>query len=457
MAEEREAAFGLAHFRRGGKVRRLAVIGAGYVGLVSAACFADFGNEVVCVDTDAARIDGLRRLKMPFYEPGLLDLVRRNTAESRLTFSTSVADAVARAEVVFIAVGTPASRSGEADLSGVRAVARQIAANMRSYKLIVQKSTVPVGTGAMVRSIVRRYCRKGVSFDVASNPEFLREGSAIENFMRPDRVVIGTWSKKAESMLSEIYAPLYLIETPMVKTTVETAELIKYAANVFLATKVSFINEMARLCETLGADVQVVAKAVGLDRRIGPKFLHAGPGIGGSCLPKDTAALVRFAEAAGHRLLIPRAVQAINKSQRTFVLEKIEKALGGLKGKTVGVLGLSFKPETDDVRDSPAVYVTKAMLSRGARVRVFDPAAMQAARALLPRADYCKNAYEVCRGASGLVIFTEWNEFRRLDLARVKGLLKRPVMVDLRNVYEPDELRAMGFKYFGVGRPHKTG
>ena len=457
MAEEREAVFGLADFRKGGKVRRLAVVGAGYVGLVSAACFADFGNEVVCVDSDEARVEGLRKLRMPFYEPGLLDLVRRNTAESRLSFSTSLADAVGRAEVIFIAVGTPASRSGEADLSGVKAVAKEIAGHMRTYKLIVQKSTVPVGTGAMVRRIVQRNCRKGVGFDVASNPEFLREGSAIENFMRPDRVVIGTWTKKAERLLSEIYAPLYLIETPMVKTTVETAELIKYAANVFLAAKVSFINEMARLCETLGADVQVVAKAMGLDRRIGSKFLHAGPGIGGSCLPKDTAALVRFADAAGHRLLIARAVQDINKAQREFVLRKIEKAVGGLRGKTVGVLGLSFKPETDDVRESPAVYVTKAMMSRGAKVRVFDPAAMQAARALLPRAEYCKNAYDVCLGASGLVIFTEWNEFRRLDLERVKGLLKKPVMVDLRNVYEPDELRAMGFKYFGIGRPRAAG
>jgi len=433
-------------------VRRLAVIGAGYVGLVSAACFADFGNEVVCVDSDEGKIEGLRRLKMPFYEPGLLDLVRRNTVESRLSFSTSVDEAVSRAEAIFIAVGTPASKTGEADLSGVRAVAKEIALHMRTYKLIVQKSTVPVGTGAMVRRIVQRHCRRGVSFDVASNPEFLREGSAIENFMRPDRVVIGTWTKKAENLLSEIYAPLYLIETPMVKTTVETAELIKYAANVFLAAKVSFINEMARLCEALGADVQVVAKAMGLDRRIGSKFLHAGPGIGGSCLPKDTAALVRFADAAGLKLLIPRAVQDINRAQREFVLKKIEKAVGALKGKTVGVLGLSFKPETDDVRESPAVYVTKAMLARGAKVRAFDPAAMQAARVLLPRVEYCKNAYEVCEGASALVIFTEWNEFRRLDLARIKSLLRRPVMIDCRNIYEPDELRAMGFKYYGIGR-----
>lgn len=433
-------------------MRRLAVVGAGYVGLVSAACFADFGNEVLCADSDEARVEGLKRLKMPFYEPGLLDLVRRNASEGRLKFSTSVEEAVNRAEVIFIAVGTPASRTGEANLSGVRAVAREIAAHMKGYKLVVQKSTVPVGTGAMVRRIVQRYAKKGVPFDVASNPEFLREGSAIENFMRPDRVVIGTWSKKAETLLSEIYAPLYLIETPMVKTTVETAEMIKYASNAFLATKVSFINEMAQLCETLGADVQVVAKAMGLDRRIGPKFLHAGPGIGGSCLPKDTAALVRFSEKAGCRLRIPRAVIEINKAQREFVLQKILKAVGPLKGKTIGVLGLSFKPETDDVRESPAVHIAGALLARGAKIRAFDPAAMESARAVLPGVEYCSNAYQVCEGSSALVIFTEWNEFRRLDLERIRELLKKPVMVDCRNIYEPNQLRSMGFKYYGVGR-----
>jgi UDPglucose 6-dehydrogenase len=433
-------------------VRKIAVIGAGYVGLVTAACLADFGNEVVCPDSDEERIEALRRLKMPFYEPGLLDIVRRNCAEERLRFTSCIEEAVTKSEVLFIAVGTPATRNGDADLSGVRAVAREIAAHMRSYKLIVQKSTVPVGTGAMVRGIVTRHRRGNVPFDVASNPEFLREGSAVENFMRPDRVVIGTWTKKAESILSEIYDPLYLIETPMVKTSVETAELIKYASNVFLASKVSFINEMARLCEVFGADIQVVAKGMGLDRRIGPKFLHAGPGIGGSCLPKDTAALVRFAEKAGCKLRMPRVVLEINRTQRGFVFQKIEHAVGSLKGKTIGVLGLSFKPETDDIRESPAIHITRRMLSKGARVKAFDPAAMAAARKALPSVQYCSNAYEVCDGSSALVIFTEWNEFRRLDLARIKGLLKKPVMVDCRNIYEPAELRALGFKYYCVGR-----
>ncbi|MFH0776989.1 MAG: UDP-glucose/GDP-mannose dehydrogenase family protein, partial [Candidatus Eisenbacteria bacterium] len=394
--------------------------------------------------------------KMPFYEPGLLDIVSRNCREGRLSFSPSLKETVNRVEVLFIAVGTPANKRGEADLSGVHAVAREIAENMRDYKLIVQKSTVPVGTGAAVRQIVEKHRKKNVSFDVASNPEFLREGSAIENFMKPDRVVFGTSSKKAEDILSEIYDPLYLIETPMVKTAVETAELIKYASNAFLAAKISFVNEMARLCEALGADVQVVAKAMGLDRRIGPKFLHAGPGIGGSCLPKDTSALVRFAKDAGCELQIAKAVLKINRTQRDFVFNKILAAVGPLRGKTIGVLGLSFKPNTDDVRESPAIDVTKRVMSRGARVRVFDPVAMDCARAALPGAEYCKSAYQVCDGSDALVIFTEWNEFRRLDLARIKGLLKMPVMVDCRNIYDSDEVSAMGFKYFGVGRGKKT-
>jgi len=438
-------------------VRRIAVIGAGYVGLVTGACLADFGNEVTCVDSDEERIEALRQLRMPFYEPGLLDIVTRNCAEKRLLFKTSLRKAVDECDAVFITVGTPANRRGEADLSGVKAVAKDIATHMRSYKLIVQKSTVPVGTGAMVRRIVNRNKRKNVSFDVASNPEFLREGSAVENFMRPDRVVIGTWSKKAEDILSEIYAPLYLFETPMVKTTVETAELIKYASNAFLAAKVSFINEMARLCEILGADVRVVAKGMGLDRRIGPKFLHAGPGIGGSCLPKDTAALVRFSDDAGCELRIPKAVLRINRAQREFVYNKIVDAVGNVRGKQIGVLGLSFKPETDDVRESPAILITRTLVARGARVKAFDPAAMASARAVLPSVEYCASAYEVCDGSNALVIFTEWNEFRRLDLVRIKGLLKTPIMIDCRNIYEPDELRAMGFRYFSIGRGPRVG
>ncbi len=433
-------------------MRRIAIVGAGYVGLVTGACFADFGNEVTCVDSDENRIEALRKLRMPFYEPGLMDVVSRNSAEKRLVFKTSLEEAVDESEVVFIAVGTPADERGEADLSGVKAVAKDIAIHMKSYKLIVQKSTVPVGTGAMVKDIVNRNRKKKVPFDVASNPEFLREGSAVENFMRPDRVVIGTWTKKAEDILSEIYAPLYLIETPMVKTTVETAELIKYASNALLATKVSFINEMARLCEALGADVQVVAKGMGLDRRIGPKFLHAGPGIGGSCLPKDMTALIRFAEDAGCELRIPKAVLEINRSQREFAFEKIVAAVGGVKGKQIGVLGLSFKPETDDIRESPAIHITKMLVSEGAKVKAFDPAAMENARAVLPSVDYCDHAYEVCDGSSALVLFTEWNEFRRLDLARIKGLLKTPIMVDCRNIYEPDELGALGFEYHCIGR-----
>jgi UDPglucose 6-dehydrogenase len=422
------------------------------VGLVTGACFADFGNEVTCVDSDEDKVGALKKLRMPFYEPGLLDVVTRNCAEKRLVFKTSLEEAVDENDIVFIAVGTPANRRGEADLSGVKAVAKDIATHMKSYKLIVQKSTVPVGTGAMVRSIVTRNRKKKIPFDVASNPEFLREGSAVENFMRPDRVVIGTWTRKAEDILAEIYAPLYLIETPMVKTTVETAELIKYASNAFLAAKVSFINEMSQLCEALGADVQVVAKGMGLDRRIGPKFLHAGPGIGGSCLPKDTSALVRFSDDAGCELRIPKAVLRINRSQREFVYKKIVEAIGSVKGKQVGVLGLSFKPDTDDVRESPALLITKMLVAKGASVKAFDPAAMDSAKAVLPSVDYCATAYDVCDGSHALVIFTEWNEFRRLDLARIKSLLKTPTMIDCRNIYEPEELRALGFEYHCIGR-----
>jgi UDPglucose 6-dehydrogenase len=415
---------------------------------------ADFGNMVTCVDSDLEKIESLRRSEIPFYEPGLEQIVERNVREGHLSFTTDLAGAVRKSSVIFIAVGTPRGTDGDADLSAVKTVARDIARTMTSYRLIVQKSTVPVGTGRLVHEIIKKNRTKDVPFDVASNPEFLREGSALETFMRADRVVIGTWSKKAERILSEIYAPLYLLETPMVKTTVETAELIKYASNAFLATKISFINEMANLCELVGADVKVVAKAMGLDKRIGPKFLHAGPGYGGSCFPKDTIALAQFSKKLGEEMRIVQAAVDVNDRQLERVLAKIVRCLGpNTKGKTVGLLGLSFKPNTDDVRDSPAVEIVNRLVAKGVHVKAFDPVAMAAARKVTPSSvEFVENAYQVAEGADALVIATEWNEFRRLDAKRLLESLREPVLVDLRNIYEPEVMRRLGFTYIGVGR-----
>jgi len=432
---------------------KICMVGTGYVGLVSGACFADFGNTVICVDKDASKVDRLKKGEIPFYEIGLDEIVARNLKEGRLSFSTDLASAVKKCEVIFIAVGTPYGRGGEADLSYVWGAAKEIALAMNGYRLIVQKSTVPVGTGARIRELVSKTLKKKTAFDVASNPEFLREGSAIGDFMRPDRVVIGTSSHKAEEMLAGIYAPLYLNETPMVRTNVETAELIKYAANAFLATKISFINEMANLCEIVGADVKIVAKGMGLDNRIGGKFLHAGAGYGGSCFPKDTSALATFSRKAGYPLKIVKATIDVNDGQRERILAKIGKTIGTLKGKTFGVLGLSFKPNTDDVRDSVALDLIKALLKAGARVRAFDPVAMENAKKALPKqVHFAEDVWETVDGADCLILATEWNEFRRIDMARAKRVMKRPVVIDCKNVYDPKAMADMGFTHVGVGR-----
>ena len=432
---------------------RIVIVGTGYVGLVTGAGFADFGNDVLCVDIDRSKIETLERGEIPFYEPGLADLVARNIKERRLRFGTSLEEATRWGEAVFICVGTPQGRRGEADLRYVFGAARTVAESMRGYRLIVQKSTVPVGTADKVREVMRRHARRGARYDVASNPEFLREGTAVDNFMRPDRVVIGVDSARAKEMLRSIYSPLYLIETPMVVTDVRTAELIKYAANAFLATKISFINEMANLSEAVGADVRDVAKGMGLDRRIGPKFLHPGPGFGGSCLPKDTRALRDFARKAGVPMRITSAAIDTNDAQRRGATRKIVEALRGRAPHTVAVLGLSYKPDTDDLREAPSLDIIQSLLRRGVRVRVFDPVVRAGAPGVPKGAVFAENAYEAAKGADAVAIVTEWNELRRLDLSRLGRNMRRRVLVDLRNVYEPAAARRRGFEYICVGRP----
>jgi len=430
------------------------VVGTGYVGLVTGACFAEFGIHVTCVDKNSAKIEMLNAGGIPIYEPGLDDLVQRNHKAGRLKFTTDLAASVRDSLVVFIAVGTPQGNDGSADLSFVWEVAREVAENLNSYKVIVTKSTVPAGTGQGVRKIIDEHRKEDHPFSVASNPEFLREGAAIEDFMRPNRVVLGTDDEMAAAILRDLYRPLYLIETPILLTDVITAELIKYASNAFLATKISYINDMADLCEELGADVHVVARGMGLDRRIGPKFLHPGPGYGGSCFPKDTRAILQLARDRGVDLKIVEAVIEVNNGRASKMLEKIAGALEGeVNGKTIALLGLTFKPNTDDLRESPAMAVLSGLLERGASVRVFDPAAMD----LVSGQDrsgvsYCKDEYDAADGADALVLATEWNQFRSLDLERLKELLNRPVVVDLRNVYEPAKMRSKGFEYTGVGR-----
>jgi len=437
---------------------QIAMIGTGYVGLVSGACFSEFGHDVVCVDWDAAKIAALRSGEVPIFEPGIEPLVARNVAEGRLSFSTDLAAAVHGADAVFIAVGTPSRRGdGHADLAYVHAAAAEIGAALNGYTVIVTKSTVPVGTSREVARILRE-ARPDADFDVASNPEFLREGAAISDFMRPDRVVIGTGSERAREVLGRVYRPLYLIETPIIFTEPETAELIKYAANAFLATKITFINEMADLCEKLGADVHDVARGIGLDGRIGRKFLHAGPGYGGSCFPKDTLALVRTAEQAGAPTRIVESVIAVNDARKKQMAVKIVEHCGGsVAGKTIAVLGLTFKPNTDDMRDAPSLDILPALIEAGAAVRAYDPEGLDEAKKLLDGVAWCEGAYEALEGADALVIITEWNAFRALDLARVKELMKAPVMVDLRNIYDPREMAAAGFDYTGIGRPMREG
>ncbi|MDH4099766.1 MAG: UDP-glucose/GDP-mannose dehydrogenase family protein [Nitrospirota bacterium] len=432
----------------------IAVIGSGYVGLVAGAGLSDFGMDVTCVDSNAEKIEALKKGIIPIYEPGLDELVKRNVDKGRLFFSTDLPAAVKQSLVIFIAVGTPEGPDGRPDMSFYETVAKQIAGCMDDYKVIVNKSTVPVGTGAWVRKVIEANQKAKVNFDVVSNPEFLREGSAIGDFMRPDRVVLGVESDQAAAIMKDIYRALYLIETPFVVTNLQTAELIKYASNAFLATKISFINEMANICDKIGGDVHHVSKAMGLDKRIGSKFLHPGPGYGGSCFPKDTKALKYISEDAGAPCHIVDAVIGINERQRERIFEKITAAVGTLKGKTVGVLGIAFKPNTDDIRESPAVDIIKLLTDAGARVKAYDPAAMETGAAELKGRDveYCDDAYRVADGSDLLVFMTEWNEFRSLDMGRMKTLLKAPVVVDARNICEPSRMKDLGFKYTGVGR-----
>jgi UDPglucose 6-dehydrogenase len=435
---------------------RVTMIGSGYVGLVSGACFSEFGVHVTCVDLDQDKIARLKRGEIPIFEPGLDQLVASNMEAGRLSFTTDMAPAVAGADAVFIAVGTPSRRGdGHADLSYVYAAAEEIARALDGYTVIVTKSTVPVGTGDEVEKIIRQ-ARPDAEFDVVSNPEFLREGSAIGDFMRPDRVVIGTLSEQAQDVMRELYRPLYLTETPILFTARQTAELTKYAANSFLAVKITFINEIADLCEKVGANVQDVARGIGLDGRIGSKFLHAGPGYGGSCFPKDTLALVRTAEQAGAPVRIVETVVGINDTRKKEMAERVIEACGGsVEGKAIAVLGLTFKPNTDDMRDAPSLDIVPALQAAGASVRAFDPEGMDEATKLLDDVVRCDDAYQAMEGADAVVIITEWNQFRLLDLKRVRSLLKQPVMVDLRNIYKPEEMTAAGFRYYSIGRPSR--
>ncbi len=434
---------------------KIAIIGTGYVGLVTGTCFSEFGHHVVCVDKVEEKIKCLKRGEVPIYEPGLRNLVMKNVHEARLAFTTDLSKAVPDADAVFLAVGTPSSRRGDgyADLTYVYEAARELAPHLSGYTVVVDKSTVPVGTARQVARIIEEE-NSQADFDVASNPEFLREGAAINDFMHPDRVVIGVESERAEQILREIYKPLYLIETPIVCTGIETAELIKYAANAFLAMKISFINEMANVCEAVGADVVDLAKAIGMDGRIGPKFLHPGPGYGGSCFPKDTLALLRIAQEYGESLRLVEATVEVNAAQKARMIKKIRDALGGsLAGKSIGVLGLTFKPETDDMREAPSITIIPALMEKGAKIKAHDPQGMKEAQKYLPKGiEYVSDAYEACRDSNAVVLMTEWNQYRALDLKRVQSLLKEPIFVDLRNVYDPIKMKKKGFNYVGVGR-----
>ena len=434
---------------------KITLIGTGYVGLVTGTCFAEFGHHVTCVDKVSTKIDRLLKGEIPIYEPGLDALVAKNTQEGRLSFTTNLEESVAAAEAVFIAVGTPSSRRGDgyADLTYIYEASQEIAPFLEGYTVIVDKSTVPVGTARQVARIIKEVNPKA-EFDVASNPEFLREGAAITDFMRPDRVVIGVESERAETILRAIYQPLYLQETPIVKTSIETAELTKYAANAFLATKISFINEMALLCDAIGADVVALAKGIGMDGRIGAKFLHPGPGYGGSCFPKDTMALMRIAQENGESLRIVEAAIEANGAQKAKMVKKIRDMLGGSEaGKTIAVLGLTFKPETDDMRDSPSITIIPALLEKGAVIRAHDPQGMEEARRLLPDTIvYTENSYEACTGADAVIIMTEWNQYRALDLDRLGSVMNQRIFIDLRNVYQPELVKGKGFIYAGVGR-----
>jgi len=431
---------------------QIAVIGTGYVGLVTGACFAEFGVDVTCVDIDEEKIARLSAGEMPIYEPGLEQLVGKNMQSGRLRFTTDIKRAIEEALVIFLAVGTPPKEDGSPDMSFIESAARSVAQHMNGYKVIVTKSTVPIGTGERIRKLITEQLKSKLNFGVVSNPEFLREGAAINDFMRPDRVVIGSRDDEAIAIMRDLYRPLYLIEAPVVITSLEAAELTKYAANAFLATKISFINEIANLCDSIGCDVHDVAKAVGMDRRIGSKFLHPGPGFGGSCFPKDTKALASVAREFGRESLIVDAVIEVNRRQREAMVPKIEKLAEGLEGKTIAVLGLAFKPETDDIREAPSIDIIKGLMARGASIRAYDPVAMIETAAVLPEVNYADDEYSAVTGADALVFVTEWNQFRALDMKRVRELMRTPKIADLRNICDPEDMRELGFSYTGIGR-----
>ena len=430
----------------------IAVIGSGYVGLVTGACFAEFGDDVTCVDVDAEKVARLSRGETTIYEPGLDQLVKKNLQAGRLRFTTDIGSATEQSLVVFLAVGTPPKADGAADLTYIEGAAREISEHLDSYKVIATKSTVPVGTGRRLASLIREHLPKPLEFSVVSNPEFLREGAAISDFMRPDRVVIGGDDEQAIAIMRDLYRPLYLIETPFVITSLEGAELIKYAANAFLATKISFVNEIANLCEKVGCDVHEVARAIGMDRRIGAKFLHPGPGFGGSCFPKDTRALAAIGREFSSPMRIVDAVIEVNEQQRLSMVPKIETLAGGLQGKRIAVLGLAFKPETDDMRDAPSVEIIRGLIHRGATVSAYDPVARQEAQKIIPEIEFAEDEYVAAAGADVLVFMTEWNQFRALDMERIRSLMRVPRIADLRNIYEPADMRNLGFEYVGVGR-----
>lgn len=427
----------------------ISIIGSGYVGLVTGACFAELGNKVVCADSDRKKIAGLKKGVIPIYEPGLQELIANNVKKKRLKFASSIKEAVRGSEIIFIAVGTPSLPNGEADLTSIENVARNIALNMDGYRLIVEKSTVPVETGRWVKHTVETYVRKSIGFDVASNPEFLREGCAISDFMHPDRIVIGVESKKAKEILVNLYKPL---NAPMLITDIKSAELIKHASNAFLATKISFINAVSRICDKTGADVKEVAQGMGLDKRIGIKFLDAGIGYGGSCFPKDLDAFINISEKLGYNFQLLKAVKDINRGQIDSVLKKIKDTLWIIKDKTIGILGLSFKPNTDDLRNAPSLEIIKALQAEGARIKVYDPGALPKAKTVLSRVKFCPDPYTLAKGSDCLLIITEWDEFKELDFLKIKKLLKRPLIIDGRNIYEPRRLEKLGFRYLGIGR-----
>lgn len=429
---------------------KICIIGCGYVGLVTGACISDLGNDVMCIDSDKDKIKKLKSGRIPIYEPGLEELIKKNMKEGRLSFGASIKDGVVKSEIIFIAVGTPSRDDGEADLTFVENVSKEIADSMPSYRLIVEKSTVPVNTGEWVERTINVFNKRKVSFDVASNPEFLREGSGIADFLHPDRIVIGAKSKKARELLARLYKPL---GAPMVITDIKSAEIIKHASNSFLAAKISFINAVANICDKVGADVADVIKGMGLDRRIGKEFLQAGIGFGGSCFPKDVAAFLRMSEKAGYKFGLLEEVRSINNAQRQFLVKKISDAIWNLSKKTIGILGLSFKPNTDDIREAPSLAIISTLLKEGAGIKVYDPAAMDKAKALLKDGvKFCKDAYAAADGSDCLVVVTEWDEFKELDFKKIKGLMRQPVIIDGRNIYDPVEMKKAGFRYFGMGR-----